>query len=175
MAPALPACLKTHHSLLVWVAGVSGVPRIRHWRSSMRSRLDGPGFLFLAGPFRCPDFEPLHPALTAVFLAFSPYLRRLCLLRRGLLLLSLASDMPGLLVVLLLRANQLSSPAQKRVISVVRAAMDFGFSWPRCRASHSSRMLCLKAARASASGQSTIWFFLVRNLVRNFLANCPAC
>ena len=40
-----------------------------------------------------------------------------------------------------------------------------GFSWPRWRASHSSRMLCLKAARASASEQSTIWFFLVRNLV----------
>ena len=29
-----------------------------------------------------------------------------------------------------LRANQLSSPAQKRVIRVVRAAIDFGFSWP---------------------------------------------
>ena len=40
-------------------------------------------------------------------------------------------------------------------------------------ASHSSRMLCLKAARASASGQSTIWFFLVRNLVQNFLADSP--
>ena len=42
-----------------------------------------------------------------------------------------------LLEVLLLRASQLPSPAQKRVMSVVRAAMDFGFSWPRCRASHS--------------------------------------
>ena len=66
-----------------------------------------------------------------------------------------------------------SSPAQKRVMSVVRAAMDFGFSWPRCRASHSSRILCLMAARASASGQSTIWFFLVRNRVQNFLADSP--
>ena len=60
----------------------------------------------------------------------------------------------------LLRANQLSSPAQKRVMSAMRAAIDFGFSWPRWWASHSSRMLCLKAARASASGQLTIWFFL---------------
>ena len=70
----------------------------------------------------------------------------------------------------LLRASQLSSPAQKRVMSDVRAAMDFGFSCPRCRASHSSRMLCLKAARASAFGQSTIWFFLVKNRVQNCLA-----
>ena len=29
----------------------------------------------------------------------------------------------------------------KRVMSAMRAAMDFGFSWPRWRASHSSRML----------------------------------
>ena len=63
------------------------------------------------------------------------------------------------------------SPTQKRVISVVRAAMDFGFSWPRCRASHLSWMLCLKGARVSSSVQSTIWFFLVRNLVQNFLAD----
>ena len=77
--------------------------------------------------------------------------------------------------IVLLRANQLSSPAQKRVISVVRAAMDLGFSWPRCLASHSSWILCLKAARASASGQSTIWFFLVRNRVENFLADSPGC
>ena len=77
------------------------------------------------------------------------------------------------LAVFLLQASQLSSPAQKWVMSAVRAAMDFGFSWPRWRASHSSRMLCLKAARASASGQSTIWFFLVRNLVQNFLADSP--
>ena len=74
----------------------------------------------------------------------------------GFLLLSLVSDIPGFPDVLPLWANQLSSPAQKWVMSVVRAAMDFGFSWPRCRASHSSRMLCLKAARASASRQSTI-------------------
>ena len=32
---------------------------------------------------------------------------------------------------ILLWDSQLSSPAQKRVMSVVRAAMDFGFSWPR--------------------------------------------
>ena len=117
------------------------------------------------------DLEPLNPALTVVSLALSPLLRRLCLLRRGLSLVSLASEVSGFLDVLLLRASQLCSPAQKRVMSVVRAAMDFGFSWPRCRASHSSQMLCLNAAKASASGQSTIWFFLVRNRVQNFLAD----
>ena len=46
-----------------------------------------------------------------------------------------ASEVPGSLVLLPLWARQQSSPAQKRVISAVRAAMDFGFSWPRCRAS----------------------------------------
>src|SRR3954467_15699874 len=61
----------------------------------------------------------------------------------------MVSELPGFFAKLLLRASQLSSPAQKRVISVVRDAMDFGFSCPRCRACHSSRMLCLKAARAS--------------------------
>ena len=54
-------------------------------------------------------------------------MRRLCLLRRDLPLLSLVSELPGLLVILLLRASQLSSPAQKRVMSVVRAAMDSAF------------------------------------------------
>src|SRR3954464_9081617 len=80
----------------------------------------------------------------------------LLLVARDLPLLSLVSELPGFLVILLLRASQLSSPAQKRVMSVVRAAIDFGFSCPRCRASHSSWILCLKAARASTSGQSTI-------------------
>ena len=97
---------------------------------------------------------------------------------------SIASELAGAvfglrgassLAMVLLQASQLSSPAQKRVMSAVRAAMDFGFSWPRWRASHSSRMLCLKAARASASEQSMIWFFLVRNLVQNFLADSPGC
>ena len=141
----------------------------------MRSKLDEPGLFHLNGFFRWPDLEPLNLALTAVSSVLSPLLRRLCLLRRGLPLLFLASEVPGSLPLLLLRASQLSSSAQKRVISAVRAAMDFGFSWPRCRASHSSRMLCLKAARASASGQSTIWFFLVRNLVQNFLADPSGC
>ena len=86
----------------------------------------------------------------------SPLHRRLCLLRQSLMLLFLTLEVPISLDVFFLRANQLSSPAQKRVMSAVRATMDFGFSWPRWRASHSSRMLCLKAARALASGQSTI-------------------
>ena len=38
------------------------------------------------------------------------------------------SEGPVSLVVFVLRASQLSSPAQKRVISAVRAAMDRGFS-----------------------------------------------
>src|SRR3954465_14821654 len=122
----------------------------------MRSKLDGPGLLLLNGFFHLPDLEPLNAALTVVSSALSPLLRRLCLLRRGLSLLSLVSEVPRFLVLLLLRASQLSPPAKKRVMSVVGAAIDFGFSWPRCRASHSSRMLCLNAAKASASGQSTI-------------------
>src|SRR3990170_764237 len=140
----------------------------------MQSKLDEPGLFLLYGFFRWPDLEPLKPALTAVSSAVPPLLRRLCLLRRGLPLLFLASEVPGLLAVLLLWASQLSSPAQKRVISAVRAAMDFGFSWPRCRANHSSRTLCLKVAKASASGQSTIWFLLIKNLVQSFRADSPA-
>ena len=38
-----------------------------------------------------------------------------------------ASEAPISLAVFLLRASQLSPPAQKLVISAVRAAMDFGF------------------------------------------------
>ena len=40
--------------------------------------------------------------------------------------------------------------------------MVLGLSCLSCCASHSSQMLCRKAAIASASGQSTIWFFLVK-------------
>src|SRR3954470_15036467 len=101
--------------------------------------------------------------------------RRFYLFRHDLSLFSLVSELPCFFDKLLLRASQLSSPAQKRVMSVVRAAMDFGFSCPRCQASHSSRMLCLKAARASASEQSTIWFFFVRNHVQNCLADSSGC
>ena len=84
----------------------------------MRSKLDGPELFLLNGFFRCPDLEPLNPVLTDVCSALSPFWRRLCLLRRDF-------DVPGLLDALLLRANQLSSLAQKRVMSVVRAAIDF--------------------------------------------------
>ena len=94
----------------------------------MRSKLDEPGLFLLNGFFRWPDLEPLNPALTDVSLVLLSLLRRLCLLRRGLPLLFLASEVPGSLALLLLRASQLSSPVQKRVISAVRAAMDFGFS-----------------------------------------------
>ena len=90
----------------------------------------------------------------------------LLLLRHDFPFPSLTSDVLGLLVLHL--ASQLSSPAQKRVMRFVNAAIILGLFWPRCLASHSSRMLCLKAAKASASGQSTIWFFLVRNLFQSF-------
>ena len=43
----LPACLNTQQSLLVWLAGCSGVPCIWHERSSIRSKLDGPGGFLL--------------------------------------------------------------------------------------------------------------------------------
>ena len=102
--------------------------------------------------FPLTGFRASESGVDCLSSVLSPLMWRLCLLRRDLPLLSLVSELPGLLVMLLLRASQLSSPAQKQVMSVVRAAMDFGFSYPRCRASHSSRMLCLKAARASASG-----------------------
>ena len=68
----------------------------------MRSKLDGPELLLLNGFFRSPDLEPLNPALTAVSSALSPLLRRLCLLRRGLPLLSLASELPEIFGVMLL-------------------------------------------------------------------------
>src|SRR3954466_10490204 len=48
----LPACLNTQQSLLVWLAGLSGVPCIWHKWSSIRSKLDGPGVLLLNGFFR---------------------------------------------------------------------------------------------------------------------------
>ena len=94
----------------------------------MRPKLDEPRLFLLNGFFYWPDLEPLNPALTAVSSVLSSLFRRLCLLRRGLPLLFLASEVPGSLALLLLWASQLSSPAQKRVISVVRATMDFGFS-----------------------------------------------
>ena len=94
----------------------------------MRTKLVGPELFLLNGFFRWPNLEPLNPALTVVSLVLSLLFRCLCLLRRGLLLLFLASEVPGSLVLLLLRASQLSLPAQKRVMSAVRAAMDFGFS-----------------------------------------------
>src|SRR4051812_16537455 len=99
--------------------------------------------------------------------------RRRSLFHRGFPFPSLIYDVFGSLG--LHRANQLSSPAQKLVMRLVSAAIVLGFSWPRCLASHSSRTLCLKAARASASGQSIIWFFLVRNLFQNCRAASPGC
>ena len=65
---------------------------------------------------------------TIVSSVLSPLLRHLCLLRRSLPVLFLASEGPVLLAVLLLRASQLFSPAQEWAMSAVRAAMDFGFS-----------------------------------------------
>ena len=125
--------------------------------------------------FPLTGFVASESGINCVSSLMSLLTRCFCLFRRDLSLLSLVFELPGFLVKLLMRASQLSSPAQKRVMSVVRAAMDFGFSCPRCRASHSSRILCLKAARASASGKSTIWFFFVRNRVQNYLADSSGC
>ena len=141
----------------------------------MRSRMDEPELFLLNDFFRWPDLEPLNPVLAAMSSVLSPLLRRLCLLRRGLPFLFLALEVSGSLELLLLWASQLSLPAQKRVMRLVRAAIVLGFSWPRCLASHSSRTLCLKAAKASASGQSTIWFFLVTKLFQSFRADSPGC
>ena len=94
----------------------------------MRSKLDGPELFFWNDFFRLPDLEPLNPALTAVSSVLPLLFRCLCLLRWDLSLLFLVSEVPASLAVLLLRDSQLSSPAQKRFMSAVRAAMDFSFS-----------------------------------------------
>src|SRR4051812_32149097 len=141
--------------------------------SKILSRLDSSSLLSWRGGFFQPCQELLNPALTAVLFGLFPLLRRWSLLRRGFPFPSLTSDVLGSLVLHL--ADQLSSPAQKRVMRLVNAAIVLGFSWPRCLASHSSRTLCLKAAKASAFGQSTIWFFLVRNLFQSFRADSPGC
>ena len=80
----------------------------------MRSKLDEPGLFLLNSFFYWPDLEPLNPALAVVSSVLLSLLRRLYLLRRGLPLLFLASEVPGSLPLVLLRASQLSSPAQKR-------------------------------------------------------------
>ena len=108
-----------------------------------------------------------------LFMLSSLFRRLLLLLRRDFPFPSLTSDVLGLLFLHL--ASQLSSPAQKRVMRFVNAATVLGLFWPRCLASHSSRTLCLKFAKASASGQSTIWFFLVRNMFQSFRADSPGC
>ena len=116
----------------------------------------------------------MNPAFTVVLFVLSSFFRHfLLLLHRDFPFPSLTSDVLGSLV--LHRASQLSSPAQKRVMRLVNAAIVLGFSWPRCLASHLSWTLCLKAAKALASGQSTVWFFLVRNLFQSFRADSPGC
>ena len=74
----------------------------------MRSKLDEPGLFLLNGFFRCPDLKPLNLALTSVSSALSPLLRRLFLFHHGLPLISLASESPEFLGVMLLRASQVS-------------------------------------------------------------------
>ena len=126
-AVSLLACFITQQLRLVWLAAFSGVPWIWQGLSKIASNLVGPSWLPLEGIFRDPDFGLQNLAFTAVSSVLSLLFRRLCMLRRGLPLLSRTSEVPECGVVPL-RANQLSSPAQKRVISVVRAAMDLGFS-----------------------------------------------
>ena len=117
--------------------------------------------------------ELLNPALTVVFFGLFSLFRRWSFLCRDFPFPSLISNVLGSQVLRL--ASQLSSPAQKRVMRLVSADIVLDFSWPRCLASHASQTLCLKAAKASASRQSTIWFFLVRNLFQNLRADSPGC
>ena len=51
LAINLPAFLNTQQSLLVWLAGLLGVPCIWHERSSILSKLDGSGVVLLNGFF----------------------------------------------------------------------------------------------------------------------------
>ena len=141
--------------------------------SKILFRLDSSSLLSLRGSVLLFGRELLNPALTAVFFGAFSFFQCWSFLHRDFPFPSLISDVLGSLVLHL--ASQLSSPAQKRVMRLVSAAIVLGFSWPRCLASHSSRTLCLKAAKASASGQSTIWFFLVRNLFQNLRADSPGC
>ena len=129
--------------------------------------------IILEGQFIMILPRAFESALTDVLFGLFPLVRGWSLLRHGFPFPSLTLDVLGSLVLHL--ASQLSSPVQKRVMRLVSAAIVLGFYWPRCLASHSSRTLCLKAAKASASGQSTIWFFLVRNMFQNLQADSPGC
>ena len=70
--------------------------------------------------------ELLNPALTIVLFGPFSLVRRWSFLRRGFPFPSLTSDVLGSLVLHL--ANQLSSPAQKRVMRLVSADIVLGFS-----------------------------------------------
>ena len=170
-ALSLPDCLKTQQSLWVWFACFPGVLWIWHILSKILFRFDSSSLLSLRGSVLLFCRELLNLALTAVLFGLFPLVRRWSLLRRGFPFPSLTLDVLGSLVLHL--ASQLSSPAQKRVMSLVNAAIVLGLSYPRCLASHSSRTLCLKAAKALAFGQSTIWYFLVRNVFQSFRADSP--
>ena len=141
-----PESLKTQQSLWVWFAGLPEVLWIWHILSKILFRLDSSSLLSLRGSVLLFCRELLNPALTAVLFGPFSLVRRWSFLRHGFPFPSLTSDVLGSLVLHL--ASQLSSPAQKRVMRLVSAAIVLGFSWPRCLASHSSRTLCLKAAKA---------------------------
>ena len=83
----------------------------------------------LEGFFRGPNFELLNPAFTNVSSASPLLCRHLILLRDGFPFPFQASEVSGSSGLLLRRANQLSSPIQKHVISEVRADTALGLSW----------------------------------------------
>ena len=64
---------------------------------------------------------------------------------------------------------------QKQVIRAVRAAMDFGFFLTEVAGEPLIPDAMFEGREGLASGQSTIWFFLIKNLVQSFLADSPGC
>ena len=78
--------------------------------------------------FPLTGFRAFESGIDCRILSIIAVNARLCLLRHDLPLPSLVSEVPWFFDMLLLRASQLSSPAQKRVMCVPRAAIDFGFS-----------------------------------------------
>lgn len=156
---------------LVWVVGLSWVSWIWQGLSMILSSAVVQYRFSLKVSFQALDFELLNTPFTAMFSASPLLCRRLFFLHRGFPLSSRTSEVSGFAGVLLRRPNQLSSPMQKRVISAIRVCIVLDWSWPGCRAIHSSQVLLLKEDIASASEQLMIWFFFVKNRFQNCRAS----
>lgn len=88
----------------------------------------GPSRLPLEDFFRCLDLGLRKLALTVVSSGSSLLCRWLFLLRLGYPFPSRGSELPGSSELWLRRASQLSSPAEKRVMSDVRVDVVLGLS-----------------------------------------------